>query len=148
MSETRSDEDLITPQELRHISEEKEMEEIRAALEQQKKLEAQQQDLYQAFMNQHIRPDAKERFTAAVRRAAERGLNEIQLLRFPSAFCTDGGRAINNFDPDWSNSLTGFAKEAFDAWDQHLRPSGYKLRAQILNYPGGMPGDVGIFLRW
>ena len=26
MSETRSDEDLITPQELRHISEEKEME--------------------------------------------------------------------------------------------------------------------------
>jgi hypothetical protein len=29
-----------------------------------------------------------------------------------------------------------------------LEPKGYKLRAQIMDFPGGMQGDVGIFLRW
>jgi len=28
-----------------------------------------------------------------------------------------------------------------------LQPNGYKVRAQIMDFPGGMPGDVGIFLR-
>jgi hypothetical protein len=31
---------------------------------------------------------------------------------------------------------------------KELEPQGYKLRAQIMDFPGGMPGDVGIFLRW
>ena len=46
MSETNLDEDMITPQELRRISEDKEMAEIREALEHQKRLEAQQKELY------------------------------------------------------------------------------------------------------
>jgi hypothetical protein len=28
------------------------------------------------------------------------------------------------------------------------RPLGYKLRVQIIDFPGGMPGDVGITLKW
>jgi hypothetical protein len=148
MSETSLDEDMITPQELRRISEDKEMAEIREALEHQKRLEAQQKELYTAFINQHIQPDAKQRLAAEVRQAAERGQNEIQVMRFPSDFCSDGGRAVNNFEPDWHDSLTGYAKEAYEAWEQHLQPLGYKLRAQVLNYPNGMPGDIGIFLRW
>jgi hypothetical protein len=141
-------EGLIRPDELRKITEDKEMAELRQALEHQKKVEAEQKDVYQAFMNQHVHPEAKARVTAAVRRAAERGEKEIQVLRFSSEFCTDRGRAINNFDPSWPETLTGFAKEAYEAWDQNLRPLGYKLRAQILNYPDGMPGDIGIFLHW
>ncbi|KAA1057640.1 hypothetical protein [Azospirillum argentinense] len=69
-------------------------------------------------------------------------------MRFPSSYCSDGGRAINNFEPDWPDSLTGFAREVYDNYDRYLRPAGYKLRAQILSYPGGMPGDVGVFLHW
>ena len=69
-------------------------------------------------------------------------------MRFSSDFCTDKGRAINNFDPNWHETLTGFAKEAYEVWDQHLRSVGYKLRAQILDYPNGMPGDVGMILYW
>ena len=61
MSETNPDDDMITPQELRRISEDKEMAQIREAHEHQKRLEAQQQELYTAFINQHIRPDAKQR---------------------------------------------------------------------------------------
>jgi hypothetical protein len=69
-------------------------------------------------------------------------------VRFPSTYCTDGGRAINNYEADWPNTLTGFAKRAFEFWQKELEPKGYKLRAQILDFPGGMPGDVGMFLRW
>jgi hypothetical protein len=29
-----------------------------------------------------------------------------------------------------------------------LRPLGFKLTAQVLDYPGGTPGDIGLYLRW
>ena len=29
-----------------------------------------------------------------------------------------------------------------------LEPLGYRMHALILSFPGGMPGDVGIFVRW
>ena len=140
--------DLIRPEDLRRIAEDHEMAMLKEAQERQKKHQEEQDTIRDAFMHQHVRPDAKERFTRAVRAAAERGVNEIQVTRFPSSYCTDGGRAINNFEPDWPNSLTGFAREAYENFDKHLRSKGYKLRAQILDYPGGMPGDVGLFLRW
>lgn len=140
--------DLITPDQLRTIAEEREMAMLREALEADKKRQKDQDSVREAFMNQHVRPDAKERFTRAVREAAERGVKEIQVARFPSTWCTDGGRAINNFEPDWPNSLTGYAREAYEVYERVLRQKGYKLRAQILDYPGGMPGDVGLFLRW
>ena len=63
-------------------------------------------------------------------------------------YCTDGGRAINNFEPDWPKTLTGFAKRAYEFWQEELEPQGYKLSAQIMDFPGGVPGDVGVFLRW
>jgi hypothetical protein len=141
-------EGMIRPEDLRQITEDKEMAELRQALEHKKKVEAEQKDVYQAFLNQHVHPEAKARVTAAVRRAAERGEKELQVMQFSSEFCTDSGRSINNFEPDWPETLTGFAKEAYDAWDEHLRPLGYKLRAQILDYPNGMPGDVGLILYW
>ena len=75
--------------------------------------------------------------------AAERGEREVLALRFPSEYCTDGGRAINNFEPDWPKTLTGFAKRAYEFWQRELEPQGYKLRAQIMDFPGGVPGDVG-----
>lgn len=140
--------DLITPDDLRRITEEHEMAMLREAQERDKKHQKEQEGVHDAFMNQHIRPDAKERFTRAVRAAAERGVKEIQIVRFPSSYCTDGGRAINNFEPDWPKTLTGFAHEAYEVYERGLKQKGYKLRAQILDYPGGMPGDIGLFLRW
>ena len=140
--------DLITPNDLRKISDEHEMAMLRETLEREKKHQKDQETLRDAFMNQHLRPDAKERFTRAVRDAAARGVNEIQVARFSSDYCTDGGRAINNFEPDWPSSLTGYAREAYEVYDRYLKEKGYKLRAQILDYPDGIPGDVGLFLRW
>ena len=83
-----------------------------------------------------------------VNRAAERGQSEVQVYRFPNQLCTDRGRRINNSEPDWPESLDGRPKLAYEFWHETLRPLGFHLRAQVLEYPGGMPGDIGFFLTW
>jgi hypothetical protein len=89
-----------------------------------------------------------ERVNTAVRRAAADGRNELQIFTFPATFCNDQGRRINNMDPEWPKSLEGFARKAYDYFEEHLKPLGYRLRMQVLTYPGGMPGEVGVFLLW
>ncbi len=83
-----------------------------------------------------------------VNQAAERGRSEVQVYRFPNTLCTDRGRRINNSEPDWEKTLEGRPKLGFEFWHEHLRPLGFGLKAEILEYPGGMPGDVGFFLTW
>jgi hypothetical protein len=83
-----------------------------------------------------------------VSHAAERGQSEVQVYRFPSALCSDGGRRINNAEPDWPGSLEGRSKLGYEFWHDHLRPLGFGLKAEVLEYPGGMPGDIGFFLTW
>jgi len=139
---------LITPDELRRIADEKEMEKAREALEKKRNIDDEQYKLREAFETREIHPDVYERVSKVVRSAAERGEREAMVVRFPSTYCTDGGRAINNFEAGWENTLTGFAKRAYEFGHEELAPQGYKFRAQILDFPGGMPGDVGLFLRW
>jgi hypothetical protein len=141
-------EGLITPDELGRIAEEKAMAQLREALEKKRKADEERHHLRDAFMAEEFPPDVFERASRMVKGAAERGEREVLALRFPSEYCTDGGRAINNFEPDWPETLTGFANRAYEFWQKELEPQGYKLRAQIMDFPGGMPGDVGMFLRW
>ncbi|HUC10862.1 MAG TPA: CBS domain-containing protein [Stellaceae bacterium] len=82
------------------------------------------------------------------RLAAERGQTESMLLRFPSQLCSDHGRAINTDEPNWPATLRGEAAELYLRWEHDLKPNGFHLAARILDYPGGMPGDVGLFLVW
>lgn len=140
--------DLIGPEDLRKLAEEHETALFKEAQEREKQRQKDEEGIRDAFMNQHLRPDAKERFTRAVSNAASAGVRQIQVARFPSKYCSDGGRAINNFDPDWPKSLTGYAREAYEVYDKSLRQKGYRLHAQILDYPDGMLGDVGLFLSW
>jgi len=139
---------LIKPDELKHISEEIEMAKAREALEKKRKHEHERDEFRQMFMSRDIHPDVFDRVSRLVKGAAERGQREVMVFQFPSAYCTDRGRAINNFEPEWPQTLTGFAKKAYEFYEKELEPAGYKLRAEIVDYPGGMPGDVGIFLRW
>jgi hypothetical protein len=124
------------------------MEKAREALEKNRKVEDDRDHLRDAFMAQEVHADVFERVSRVVKGAAERGECEVLAVRFPSEYCTDGGRAINSFEPDWPKTLTGFAQRAYEFWQKELEPQGYKLRAEIMNFPGGMPGDVGIFLKW
>ena len=83
-----------------------------------------------------------------VNRAAERGQSEVQVYRFPNSLCSDRGRRINNSEPEWDQSLEGRPRAGYEFWRDHLRPLGFHLRAQVLEYPGGVPGDIGFFLTW
>jgi len=39
-------------------------------------------------------------------------------------------------------------KFAYEFWHDHLRPLGFHLKVEVLEYPGGMPGDIGLILAW
>lgn len=100
-------------------------------------------DLTPEQLNEILQP-----LRSKLRSAAERGQTELMVMRFPNALCTDHGRGINNADPEWPSTLTGRPRQAYELWRDQLQPAGFKLSAQIIEWPGGLPGDVGFFLRW
>jgi hypothetical protein len=107
-----------------------------------------------ALMDRLVKPsgvsdeERLERAAAIIKRAVDNGLTEVQVIRFPNELCTDRGRAINQMEPGWENTLTGYPKELFQFWQKHLQPRGYKIRVQIVDFPDGMPGDIGMTLSW
>jgi hypothetical protein len=81
-------------------------------------------------------------------RAVENGLLSVQVFRFPNHLCSDNGRAINQREDGWESTLRGIPKELYDFWQRQLKPRGYLIRYEILDYPGGMPGDVVVTISW
>ena len=108
----------------------------------------------QALLDRLARPsglsddEVMEKAAIIVNRAVENGMTSVQVFRFPNHICTDNGRAINQVEEGWEQTLTGVPKEIYDFWKRQLKPRGYHIRYEIIDYPGGMPGDVGIFLSW
>jgi hypothetical protein len=93
--------------------------------------------------------DDKVRLASTViQRAVRNGLTEVQVYRFPNSLCTDKGRAVQRQDPGWEKTLTGIAQEIYQLWFDHLQPRGYRIRYQTLDFPGGLPGDIGIAILW
>ena len=76
-----------------------------------------------------------KRAAAIINRAVNNGLTEIEVGRFPNSLFTDRGRAINQQEAGWEQTLTGLPKELFDFWKTHLQPKGYRLRYQIVDWP-------------
>jgi len=140
--------ELLHPKDLNQITIDIEMEKMDEERKLKQKKEQDQSELREAFMSREIHPEVIDRINRAVRIAAQDGKHQIQVLTFPNTFCSDGGRRINIGDPEWPSTLEGFAKRAYDFYQKELRPHGYKLYAEIITFPGGMPGDVGLFLKW
>jgi uncharacterized protein (DUF1778 family) len=93
--------------------------------------------------------DEKVKLAATViQRAVRNGLSEVQVYRFPNSLCTDHGRAINQQEPGWDKTLRGIPLEIFQLWSDYLKPRGYRIKYQIVDFPGGMPGDISIVLAW
>jgi hypothetical protein len=92
--------------------------------------------------------EAIRRATRIIERAVSNGLTEVQVYRFPNQLCTDKGRAINQQEPGWEKTLTGIPKEVYQIWAKYFRPRGYKLKVEIVDFPGGVPGDVAMTLKW
>jgi hypothetical protein len=110
---------------------------------------AHRQEEVDALLGHRISDDEWTTLMAQARKAAEHGDKEFLLLRFPSDLCTDDSRAINNPPNDtWPETLRGEAAEIYQRWDTLLRPHGFHIAAQVLTFPDGKPGDVGLFLSW
>ena len=114
-----------------------------------------------------ITDDFIESVRLRIKRAFERGESELMLVSFPSGFCSDSGRAIINAgeppivaaskeeeakakdaEPDWVRTLPAGARPLYKFWKSEMQPAGFGLSAQIINYPHGTPGDVGLFFSW
>ena len=100
------------------------------------------------FLKNHVSEEERAMIRTAIMSAVGQGKMETLVYSFPSSLCTDGGRAINNSERDWPETLQGKAKELYDRYTEVARPQGYRLKAMIINFPGGIPGDVGFFLSW
>ena len=61
-----------------------------------------------------------------MREAAEEGRKGYRLPRFPYDDSRDGERAIH----------------------EQLKPRGFHIWAPDLQYPDGLPGDIGLFVSW
>lgn len=135
-------------QELRMIMLEKQM----AELERQEKIRKSKEKQHTDFLHDFLEGQVTEKERAMIRRlvmtAVAQGKEEVLVYSFPSELCSDGGRAINNAEPNWPATLQGKAKELYDRFKENVQPQGYKLKASILNFPKGMPGDVGFHLSW
>lgn len=92
--------------------------------------------------------EVKRRVLGQLRNAALKGNKEVMVMRFPNALCSDNGRALNNLEKGWPTTLLGRPLQAFEFWRDHLQPQGYGLKAMIVDWPAGLPGDVGFFLTW
>ncbi len=100
------------------------------------------------FFHKHVGEQERAIIRNVVARAVKDGKMEALVYSFPSDFCTDSGRAINNADPDWPNTLQGKAKELYDRFKDVAQPQGYRLKAMVISFPGGVPGDIGFYLNW
>jgi hypothetical protein len=122
--------------------------------EKQARMRAEAQVEKKALIDQLSKPsgisdeEAIGRGIKIIERAMHSRMTEVEVIRFPNQLCTDKGRAIIQQEPGWEKTLTGAPKEIYQLWENYFRPRGYKLKVQIVDYPDGMPGDVGMTLSW
>ncbi len=105
-------------------------------------------DFTRDFLGKHVSEEEIAMVRRLVANAVKDGKMEAMVYSFPSDLCTDSGRAINGNDPRWPDTLQGKAKEFFERYEALGKPQGYRLKAMVINFPGGMPGDIGFFLNW
>ena len=136
------------------------------AEEQLKRRQQEELDTFKARLESfEVTPAHVDAVYSRIRRAFERGETELMITSFPSDFCSDSGRAISNAgappitkpdpekapkdpDPDWLATLPAGGRRVYDYWKANMRPNGFTFSARIVDYPGGKPGDVGLFLGW
>ncbi len=134
--------------ELRSILADEQMAEMKKRAAQKSVEERKIAEFTDDFLKGHVTDDEIARVRRQVMNAVKDGKLEAMVYTFPSSLCSDSGRAINSADPQWPESLQGKAREFYERFLKFGKPQGYKLKAMIINFPGGIPGDVGFFLNW
>lgn len=127
---------------------EREAEKAAEAARERMATEAAQQKWIESLRRAVIPPDIEARLARRIALAASQGRIEFEALRFPKDLTTDNARAINQAEPGWEKTLTGAPKVAYEFWAKVLQPKGYGLRAEVVTFPEGMPGDCALILSW
>lgn len=143
------DEIFMSVQELKNYVAEVEMAQAKQSLAAYEKANEAKKELLKKMLS--TEPISAERigaFLARVKAAAQSGKDELLIGRFPSELCTDHGRAINMAEAGWPDTLQGLPRQVYEVWKEKLQPLGYRLKAAIIDWPEGLPGDVGMFLAW
>lgn len=96
-----------------------------------------------------ISEDETKNLVHKFRSAAEQGETEYVMLTFPAKLLEDGGRAINNFEPDWPDTLAGAARGYYEAWEKFLKRKRYKISARVNDFDhDGLIKDISLVIAW
>ena len=101
-----------------------------------------------AMLLEHLDKEAWATLLDRAQAAAAEGESSFELIRFPCDLCSDGGRKIGVAENDWPTTLRGEAAEVYARWERELRPTGFRLRAQIVEYLDGFPNNIALSLAW
>jgi CBS domain-containing protein len=143
-----SPEDGLTVADFRALVAGHEYEQTRKEDDERRAEIARRREATRELIDRHIGDEGWRAILQGARDAASHGEREFLVMRFPSALCTDGGRAINAPQSDWPKSLRGEPAEIYLRWERELRSRGFHLNARVLDFPEGKLGDIGLFLAW
>jgi CBS domain-containing protein len=106
------------------------------------------QSLIKAMRLEHLDKEVWAKLLNRAQAAAAQGESSFELIRFPCDLCSDGGRKIDVAEIDWPTTLRGEAAEVHARWERELRPAGFRLRAEIVEYLDGIPNNIALSLAW
>jgi hypothetical protein len=101
-----------------------------------------------AMLLEHLDEQVWVKLLDRAQAAAAQGESSFELIRFPCDLCGDGGRKIDVAEIDWPSTLRGEAAEVYARWERELRPGGFGLRAEIVEYLDGIPNNIALSLSW
>lgn len=145
---TSPDEPSLTVVDFRRLVTDSESKQVQARAQLRRSAAEERRHRVEELIGRHMSDESWRHLLHEARTAAERGEKEFMLLRFPSQLCSDGGRAVNVPDPGWPATLRGEAAEIYLRWSRDMKPRGFHLAARVLDFPDGIPGDIGLFLVW
>ena len=138
----------VTATDFRHLVADFHTGEYAKAQQQRQAVAVARKEKVKKLVDTHISDADWREMVHKARVTAERGDTEFLLLRFPSQTCADGGRAINAAEHGWPATLQGEPAEIYLRWERDLRPGGFRIAARVIDFPDGIPGDIGLFLVW
>ena len=122
------DESFMSAEELRAYMTDMQMAKASKSLEGMDQAEKARQELVKRLSDPiELTPERlaeiAQNLKSKVRAAVKRDETELMVMRFPVALCTDKGRAINNAESDWPDTLTGRPRQAYEFWRDKLKPA-------------------------
>ena len=116
------------------------------AAKQQAKLD--QQRRIKAMLKEHLGEHVWATLLDRAQDAATQGEKSFELLRFPCDLCSGRKSQDRRRRDRLADDPERRSGRDFTRWERELRPAGFGLTAQIVEYFDGMPGNVALTLTW